>query len=76
MVTTPSISVPSLCSSSRQVNSSQAVLRCEYPGTVVQRLKNVRDEAGEGVSREMVSSLSSEEREETASDKGVEEAQS
>lgn len=36
----------------------------------------MRDEAGEGVSREMVSSLSSEEREETASDEGVEEAQS
>ena len=62
-----------------QVNSSQAVLRCEYPGTVVQRPRSVRDEAGEGVNMVSTlarSSLSSEEREETASDEGVEETQS
>jgi len=61
-----------------QVNSSQAVLRCEFPGTVVQRPRSVRDDSGEGV-REVNTlarnSLSSEELA-SASDEGVEEAQS
>ena len=60
-----------------QVNSSQAVLRCEFPGTVVQRPRSVRDDTGEGV-REVNTlarnSLSSEELA-SASDEGVEETQ-
>ena len=63
---------------SSQVNSSQAVLRCEFPGTVVQRPRSVREDTGEGV-REVNTlarnSLSSEELA-SASDEGVEEVQS